>query len=96
MKRISAAKAKTLSETYNKQIKSKVLETELDNFYEKIFEYAESGRTSLTIALKPCLSSYKDSIIKVLEDDGYKVRYRISESYRDVEYIIISWCHLKN
>ncbi len=91
MERISAAKAKTLSEIYNKQLASKVLETGLDEFYKKIFEYAESGKTSLNIALKPYLSPHKDYITKVLKDDGYKVRYRIYESYRDVEYIIISW-----
>lgn len=92
MKRISAAEAKTLSETYKEKIKSTVLEEELDYFYEKIYESTVSGKTSVSIFLKPRLSPYKQSIIKFLKDDGYKAGYFMSESYRDVdEYIRISW-----
>ena len=92
MKRISAAEAKTLSETYKEKIESTVLEEELDYFYEKIYESTVSGETSVTIHLKPHLSQYKHSIIKFLKDDGYKAGYLMSESYRDVdEYIRVSW-----
>lgn len=92
MKRISAAEAKTLSETYKEQIISKVLETGLDEFYKKIYESTLSGETSVSIPLKPCLSPYRNSIIKFLKDDGYKVGYFMNETYRDVdEYIRISW-----
>jgi hypothetical protein len=92
MKRISAAEAKTLSETYKEQIKSTVLEKELDYFYEKIYESTVSGKTSVSIPLKPYLSQDRNYIMKFLKDDGYKVGYYMSESYRDVdEYIRISW-----
>jgi hypothetical protein len=92
MKRISASEAKTLSETYGEQYKYQVLERELDEFYAKILEVAQSGKTSVKVMLKPCVSCYKDSITKILTGDGYKVKYRFSESYRDFdEYIIISW-----
>jgi hypothetical protein len=92
MKRISASEAKTLSETYEERFKSQVLEKELDEFYAKILEFAQSGKTSVTIIIKPCVSSYKDSITKILTDDGYKVGYGEYESFRNYEeYIKISW-----
>jgi len=92
MKRISAAEAKALCETYKEKITSTDLEKGLDYFYEKIYESTVSGETSVSIPLKPFLSPYKDSIIKILKDDGYKVKYFMNESYHDVdEYIRISW-----
>ena len=92
MKRISAAEAKTLSETYKEKIKSTVLEEELDYFYEKIYESTVSGETSVNVPLEPRLSPHKHYIIEFLKDDGYKAKISVTESYRDVdEYIRISW-----
>ena len=92
MKRISASEAKTLTEEVKNPNEILLIEKGLDEIYSSILKSAEEGKSGIQLIIKPKLEKHKNSIAQHLKNDGYKVKIRISESYRDYdEYFVISW-----
>jgi molybdenum cofactor biosynthesis enzyme MoaA len=89
-KRISAQQSHSIASDEYEKIMSIRVEEFLDEVYKRIENSSEKGRFDVSVDISIYTDVHRDRITKVLECDGYKVRYN-HRYYHGTDYVEVSW-----
>jgi hypothetical protein len=90
---ITAEEARILVKKYNPNIGKEIaIGKILSEIYSRIHSCAYNGISKTEMVLKPYALEYKEDIRSILVKEGYKVKFKHIDNFRDCEdYIKISW-----
>jgi molybdenum cofactor biosynthesis enzyme MoaA len=89
-KRISAQQSHSIASDEYEKIMSIRVEEFLDEVYKEIENSAEKGMFDVSVDISIYTDVHRDRIAKVLECDGYMVRYN-HRDYDSQDYVEVSW-----
>ncbi len=89
-KRISAQQSNSIANDAYEKMMSIRVEEFLDEVYKQIEKSSENGMFDVSVDISIYTNVHRDRIAKVLECDGYMVRYN-HRDYDSQDYVEVSW-----